>query len=202
MLKFCQDVNKKKLWRRNKCDIYLNWTRKSKMTVRSNRRAKLPLYIRRVIQRIIQNLSFLAISWITLFNMYTVYTHYRNFGDITRFYGFNPGRLLWYAGEMSSDNLSERGKWNENCGLANWSHKLGEEEKTETSKDEKRKTTKWCWEKNTQNIKWNNPSIQFIHTEEKSLSLFLIPFDTFLYKYIIRKEETPFSHTHSVSVLL
>ena len=62
--------------------------------VRTNRRAKLPLWIRRPIQRFIRNFVFCSLAVLTLYNMYNAAKEYSRLGDVTQMYGFNPGRVI------------------------------------------------------------------------------------------------------------
>jgi hypothetical protein len=65
----------------------------SKMVL-ANRRAKLPKPIRQAIQRVVRYFTFVALSGLTMWNVYYAFSEFEKFGDVTKCYGFNPGRLV------------------------------------------------------------------------------------------------------------
>ena len=58
---------------------------------RANRRPKLPLAIRRKLQRVVRNFVFFGIAYMTIYNAYVTITEYRKVGDALKMFGFVPG---------------------------------------------------------------------------------------------------------------
>ena len=58
---------------------------------RSNRRARLPLVVRRKIQRAVRNFVFFGIAYMTVYHAYVTLTEYRKVGDRMKMFGFVPG---------------------------------------------------------------------------------------------------------------
>ena len=59
--------------------------------VRSNRRARLPLAIRRKLQRVVRNFVFFGIAYMTIYHAYVTITEFRKVGDRMKMFGFVPG---------------------------------------------------------------------------------------------------------------
>ena len=60
----------------------------------ANRRPKLPKVIRDKLQFAFRQFVFLGLTWIICWSFYTNMKELRTFGDVTKAYGFNPGRRL------------------------------------------------------------------------------------------------------------
>ena len=58
---------------------------------RSNRRAKLPLAVRRKLQRVVRNFVFFGIAYMTIYHAYVTLTEYRKSHDRLKMFGFVPG---------------------------------------------------------------------------------------------------------------
>ena len=58
---------------------------------RANRRARLPLFVRRKIQRVVRNFVFFGIAYITIYNAYITINNYRKAADALKMFGFVPG---------------------------------------------------------------------------------------------------------------
>ena len=58
---------------------------------RSNRRARLPLAIRRKLQRVVRNFVFFGIAYMTLYHAYVTLSEFRKVGDRMKMFGFVPG---------------------------------------------------------------------------------------------------------------
>lgn len=59
-----------------------------------NRRAKLPLNIRRTVQAYVRKFVWTAFAFIALWNVLKVLRDVNKVQDVTKLYGFGPSRLL------------------------------------------------------------------------------------------------------------
>ena len=74
---------------------------------RTNRRAKLPLAIRRKIQKVVRNFVFLGITYMTVYHAYITITEYRKVGDVMKHFGFVPG-IVWQKMKTTNDFKNEK----------------------------------------------------------------------------------------------
>lgn len=59
----------------------------------NNRRPKIPEPFRSWLQSVVRYFVFIAIAWITLWNLYAAVTMFSQYGDVLKGWGFNSGRL-------------------------------------------------------------------------------------------------------------